>query len=122
MPGAAVGAEDEVELAVGDVIERCNRARGPGAHQFRSPRSRIVAGTTNARTSVASIATAMAIPRPIALIRTMSAVANAAKTPTMIAAAPVMSRPLRSRPIATAWVLSRSLKYSSWIRERSSTS
>src|SRR6266540_147555 len=98
-------AADAPELALDTDSDRPSRrwrrASGPGAHQLRSPRRRIVAGTTRARTSVASIATARAIPRPMALMSTMSASPNAAKTPTMIAAAPVMSRPLFSRPIAT---------------------
>src|SRR5439155_728393 len=51
-----------------------------------------------------------------------NAIENVAKTPTMIAAAPVMRRPLFSRPMATALVLSPERRYSSCIRERSSTS
>jgi len=89
---------------------------------LKSPSSRIVAGTTSARTSVASIATASAIPSPMALMMTTSARANAPNTAIMIAAAPVMRRPLFSRPSATARVLSPVRRYSSWIRESSSTS
>ena len=61
-----------------------------------------MAGTRSARTTVASSATAMAIPSPSALIRTMSAKANEPATRTTIRAADVMIRPLRSRPAATA--------------------
>ena len=45
-------------------------------HQFHLPSSRIVAGTSSARTTVASRATAIAMPIPSALMRTMSAKAN----------------------------------------------
>src|SRR5437879_5429440 len=93
-----------------------------GAHQFARPRRRIVAGTTSARTRVASRSTAMVSPMPTDLMITTSASANAMNTPTMIAAAPVMSLPLRSRPIATAPTLSPVRRYSSWIRERRNTS
>src|SRR5207245_2293115 len=89
------------------------RASGPGAHQFARPRRRIVAGTTRARTIVASSATATARPRPTDLMITTSASANATKTPTMIAAAPVMSRPPRSSPPAPDAVVSPVRRYSS---------
>ena len=39
-------------------IRSCSRRSGPGAHQFHSPSSVMVAGTSSIRTSVASIATA----------------------------------------------------------------
>ena len=77
-----------------------------GIHQFHWPRSRMVAGTRSARTTVASSATAIAIPTPSALISTMSAKANDPATRTTIRAAEVTMRPLRSRPRATASVLS----------------
>ena len=82
----------------------------------------MTAGTTSARTSVASIATAIASPIPMALMITTSARPKARKTVTMMAAAPVMSRPLRSSPDATAAVLSPVRTYSSWIRLTSRTS
>src|SRR5919201_1802354 len=109
---------------VAPAVSRC-RPRYPsqrGAHQFARPRMRIVAGTTSARMSVASSATATVRPSPTDLMITTSASANATKTPTMIAAAPVMRRPLRSSPLATAAVLSPVRRYSSWMRESSSTS
>ena len=52
----------------------------------------------------------------------MSASVNAANTTTMIAAALVISRPLRARPSATARVLSWLRAYSSCMRDSSSTS
>jgi hypothetical protein len=75
-----------------------------GAHQFQSPISRIVAGTSSPRTIVASIRTARARPNPILLMITMSATMNAPKTTTMIAAAPVITVAVRSSPRATAAV------------------
>ena len=93
-----------------------------GAHQFHFPRSRIVAGTSSARTTVASSATASAIPSPSALISTMSANANEAATTTTISAAEVTIRPLRSRPRATASWLSPVRSQTSFIRDSRKTS
>ncbi len=62
------------------------------------------------------------MPKQTDLMMTTSANAKPMKTATMISAAAVMSRPLRSRPSATAWVLSPVRWYSSWMRLRSSTS
>src|SRR4051794_33099954 len=59
-------------------------------HQFHLPIRRMVAGTRRTRTIVASTATAIAIPTPMLLIVMTSASANAAKTDTMIRAAPVI--------------------------------
>ena len=75
--------------------QRSSRA---GIHQFQWPSSRMVAGTSSARTTVASSATAIATPRPSALIRTISANANEDATTTTMMAAEVTIRPLRSRP------------------------
>src|SRR6185295_18623528 len=44
------------------------------------------------------------------------------KTPAMMAAAPVMRRPVYARLCATAWALSPVRRYSSWVRLSSSTS
>ena len=57
-----------------------------------------MAGTSSARTTVASSATAIAIPMPSALISTMSANANEPATTTTMSAAEVTIRPLRSMP------------------------
>ena len=75
-----------------------SRSSQAGIHQFQRPSRRIVAGTSSARTTVASRATAIAIPIPSALISTMSANANEAATTTTISAAEVTIRPLRSSP------------------------
>ena len=66
----------------------------------------MVAGTSRTRTIVASTATAMAIPTPMLLIVMTSASANAAKTETMISAAPVMTPAVLASPSATDAVLS----------------
>jgi len=79
---------------------------GAGAHQLQLPNSRMVAGTSNNRTSVASIATASAIPKPTARMTTILASVNAANTTIMMAAALVMSPAVFSSPSATASVLS----------------
>lgn len=82
----------------------------------------MVAGTMSTRTKVASSATASARPTPIALTTTTRANANAMNAVTMIAAALVISRPLRSRPSATARVVSPVRRYSSFMRASISTS
>ena len=81
-----------------------------------------MAGTRSARTTVASRATATAIPRPSALISTMSAKANEPATTTTIRAADVTIRPLRSSPKATAAMLSPVRSQVSFMRERRKTS
>ena len=55
---------------------------------------------------VASTATAIAIPTPMLLMVMTSAKANAAKTETMIRAAPVMTPAVFDSPSATEAVLS----------------
>src|SRR5947209_1377021 len=55
-----------------------------GAYQFQWPSSRIVAGTSSARTIVASRKTATTIPNPNALTNTTSAVTNEIATTMMI--------------------------------------
>src|SRR5262249_32535949 len=74
--------------------------RDHGPHQFQSPSRRIRAGTRRPRTIVASRKTAMAVPRPSALIRTMSAVTKERLTTTTIIAALVITWPLFARPTA----------------------
>src|SRR5688500_1078964 len=98
------------------------RRSGPGAHQFQFPRSRIVAGTSSTRTIVASRATARAMPTPMLLIVIVSASAKAAKTVTMMSAAPVMTPAVFASPSATAAALSPVRRYASWTRDRSRTS
>ena len=66
----------------------------------------MVAGTSSARTMVASTATATATPRPSALMRTMSAVTNERLTQTTMSAALVMIFPLLCKPCATEEALS----------------
>ena len=71
---------------------------------------------------VASRRTAIAMPTPMLLMVMMSARAKAAKTLTMISAAPVMTPAVFARPSATEAVLSPVRRYASWIRDRSRTS
>ena len=73
-----------------------------GRHQFHRPMRRMAAGTSNARTMVASTTTAMPIPMPTAWTITERESPNPKNTAAMMAAAPVMSRPVRSSPAATA--------------------
>jgi hypothetical protein len=82
----------------------------------------MVDGTRSARTTVASRATAIATPSPSALISTMSANANEPATTTTIRAADVTIRPLRSRPRATASVLSPVASQTSFMRLSRNTS
>src|SRR5205085_1725038 len=62
------------------------------------------------------------IPRPSALMSTMSANANEPETTTTISAADVTMRPLRSRPRATASRLSRVRSQASFMRVSRNTS
>ena len=71
---------------------------------------------------LASIATAIAMPMPMDLIVISSASTNAEKTQTMISAAPVITRAVRTTPSTTDAVLSPVRRQASWMRERSSTS
>ena len=72
--------------------------------------------------TVASSATAIAMPIPSALISTMSANANEAATTTTMSAADVTIRPLRSIPPATASTLSPVRSQTSFIRVSRKTS
>ena len=81
------------------------RTSGAGAHQFQRPSSRIVAGTSSARTIVASMTTATASPTPIIWMKLMPLVAKAPTTTTKSSAALVMMRPVRCSPRETASVV-----------------
>jgi len=93
-----------------------------GRHQFQRPINRMVAGTSSVRTMVASTTTAMPIPTPTAWMMTDRASPKPKNTVAMIAAAPVIKRPVRSRPTATARALSPFRSYSSRTRLSSRTS
>ena len=69
------------------------RRNHQGAHQFHSPRSVILAGTSSIRTSEASRATITARARPISLTAMRSPDTNARKTATMMRAAKVAGTP-----------------------------
>ncbi len=71
--------------------------------------------------SVASIATASAIPIPISLTSTIDEVANAPTATQKRSAAEVTTRPVRSSPSATASRFSRPASWASLIRERRKT-
>ena len=82
-----------------------SRRRGPGAHQFHLPSSSMSDGTSRPRITEASISTASAVPRPSSLMKTIFEVTNAPIATENRSAAAVTIRPVRSRPIATAWSL-----------------
>ena len=73
-----------------------------GRYQFQSPRSFIVAGSSTARTIVASIRTASARPTPISLKSIELSVAKIEKTPTMTIAALVTTPAVERIPCDTA--------------------
>jgi len=98
------------------------RSSHPGSHQFQSPRSFIVAGTSTMRTIVASMSTATASPRPNILIMGSSPSTKAAKTLIMMSAADVITRAVAEMPSMTAASLSRRWRYSSRTRESRKTS
>ncbi len=114
--------DDGRAVALADAVRSHHRAKGAGAYQFQRPSSRIVAGTSKARTSVASTSTATARPTPIIAMNTMPEVAKAPTTTTKSSAALVMMPPVRCSPRATARVLSWLASHSSRIRESRNTS
>ncbi len=86
------------------------------------PSRRIVAGTSSARTTVASTRIAITVATPISLMNVMPEVANAPTTTVISSAALVMIRPVCCSPAATAAVLSPVRSYSSRIRDIRKTS
>src|SRR5436190_12063972 len=72
-----------------------SRRRGRGAHQFQWPSSAISEGTSSARTIVASISTARAVPTPSSLMNTICDVAKAPSATQNRIAAAVTMRPVR---------------------------
>src|SRR5262245_12154254 len=73
-----------------------------GRYQFQSPSSFIVAGSSTARTTVASSSTATASPTPIIFMSTNPSVAKIAKTATMTTAALVTTLAVERIPWETA--------------------
>ena len=85
---------------------RSHQRRIPaGAHQFQSPSSFMVAGTSSIRTMVASTSRATSMPIPIIFMNTMPLVEKAPITTASSRAALVMMRPVRCTPVATARVV-----------------
>ena len=80
------------------------------------------AGTSVARITNASMSTASASPTPNSLMNVTPDVAKAMNTTLISSAAAVTMRPVRSRPIATASVLSPVRSCSSLMRDRRNTS
>ena len=116
--GSALGAGVTSTPMVG-----MDRSRKAGIHQLRQPRSSMMEGTSTMRTSVTSISTATASPRPKTFkICSGSLITNEAKTQNMMAAAAVMMRPVTARPSATAAELSLVRSHSSRMRESRNTS
>ena len=74
------------------------------------------------RTSVASMAMAVARPRPNSLTTRSSSSTKLPKTTTMIAAAAVMTRAVAARPSATELTGSPVRSYSSFMRDSRKTS
>src|SRR5438132_4509558 len=94
----------------------------PGIHQFHRPNKRIVAGTSNVLTIVASTSTANAIPSPISFVTTIEVKVKAPATITNSSAAFVITPPVFSSPYATAQRLLYVLNHSSRIRLSKKTS
>ena len=83
----------------------------------------MIDGTSTMRTSVTSISTATARPRPKTFrMCSGSLMTNEAKTQNMMAAAAVMIRPVTARPSATAAEFSPVRSHSSRMRESRNTS
>src|SRR5829696_5293891 len=73
-----------------------------GSHQPEDPSRDMIAGTSTQRTTVASTATATAMPRPNCLSVGSPFITKARKTETMIIAAEVITRAVEARPCTTA--------------------
>ena len=87
-----------------------------GRYQFQSPSSFIVAGSSTARTTVASTAIAIASPRPICLNWSRVRLAKTPKTPTITAAALVTEGAVALMPCRTASSVDSPASTSSLIR------
>ena len=79
--------------------------RGAGSHQFQRPSTAIRLGTRSARTIVASMRIATARPSPNCCSPTIRPATKPENAATMITAAAVTIRPVRSSPCATARVV-----------------
>ena len=77
------------------------RSSQRGTHQFAEPSRLIVDGTSTIRTSVASMNTAVARPRPNILTVTSSVATKARNTLIMISAADVITLAVVARPSTT---------------------
>lgn len=77
-----------------------------GHHQLYRPISRIEAGTRTSRTTVASRATATAMPSPSCCTGSTPVKVNAVKTAIIRKAAPEMSGAVATMPLVTAFRLS----------------
>ena len=99
-----------------------SRSSHPGSHQLARPISAIVAGTRTIRTTVASIAIAVASPSPIIFTNGDGSVTKLRKTTTMISAPEVMTRPVDASPRATDSALSPVALYASRMRDTRKTS
>ena len=93
-----------------------------GAHQFALPSSRIAAGMSTTRISVASTRIANVRPTPSILMNDTWDVAIAMHTIDMINAAAVTMGPTRCSPYITAALVSPWARYSSIIRDSKKTS
>ena len=82
----------------------------------------MVAGTSTTRTTVASMNTAVARPRPNILMTGSTLSTKAAKTLIMMSAAEVMTRAVEAMPSTTATSLSPRRRYSSRTRLSRNTS
>jgi hypothetical protein len=81
-----------------------------GRYRLRSPRSFIVAVTRTERTTVASIGSATATPKPICWKAIVSPIAKPQKAAMMMSAAPVIHRAVEPMPkemaasVSSVWV------------------
>ena len=98
------------------------RATGDGSHQFHRPSSCIVAGTSNARITVASKTMPAASPIANCLMSGPGPVESVKKANINTSEALVTSLPVRARPCATACCVLPVSSYSSLILVSMNTS
>src|SRR6185437_11252081 len=131
-PGASAGAGAEAAggAAAGPgaagapstSIRGSTRSSQRGIHQEAGPNRYMTAGTSSSRTIVASMRMLDARPTDSCLITTWEEVTKERNTAIMISAAQLITRPVLSRPMATARWWSRRAFQASWTRDSRNTS
>ena len=104
-PSSSASVADSPAESVADSLmpsRSYSLANGLGAHQITLPSTRMNAGTSSMRTSVASTSTASVSPTPNIRMNETCAAVSAANAIDINSAAAVTTRPVRATPSMTA--------------------